>query len=202
MEGQPEAKPISLAERLRGSRIASMLADWQGKGVKRTKFQAFYRQKPKITSATCDKCIWFVPGPNGMNSCRLVACKDEPDAGRISASGSCSLWNAAAARIRIEDFLRGRGDGVQGVALGNLRVRAEQLLVKGEATTPPPEVQDRMFLKGKALEAMREAATPDPPAMQSMPEVPQQESSPSPPSPPPQRGQKPKYDKTELLRMV
>ena len=186
----PEAKTVSLIERLRSSVIATKVGGWYADGRKRTKWQTMYRQQPKV-SATCEKCAWFIPGQVG--SCKLVDEADQPDAGMISPSATCNLWNAGPARIYMEDKLRGRGAGVKGIAPGNLRARAEQLLVKGEATVAPPDVQDRMFLKGKALSAIKEAA----PSM--MQEVKDEPPPPVPRDSPKQEG---KHDKTALLRMV
>lgn len=203
MDGQPETKTFNLFGHLRASKLAAMLNDWQAKGVKRSKFQAFYRQQPRVSSASCEKCMHFIPGPNGMSSCRLVACKDAPDQGFISPTASCSLWNAGPARIVLEDKLRGRGEGVAGAAPGNLRVRAEQLLSKGEATAPPEEVQERMFMKGKPLSVIKDAAASVPRVFEATEQPHEEQIQPeAAPQPPERRPPSSKHDKTALLRMV
>lgn len=104
----------------------------------RSKFQSYYVQDPKIALAACRNCLWFVPGPSPKRGkCRLVSPAQPPDAGFISASATCNLWNAGPARILLEDALRGRGEGERGIAPNNARILVEKLVVHGEHDVPP-----------------------------------------------------------------
>lgn len=144
---------LSIADRLRKTVLAQYLASWQSKGKRRTKWQSYYVQKAKTDATSCKNCVWFIPPSVEVpfSSCRLVDPVGTPDDGFINSAGTCGLWNAGPARIAMEDTLRGRGPDAKGIAPGNLRVRLEELAVKGERTTPPEHVARRLMIKSDLI---------------------------------------------------
>lgn len=115
-----------------------------------SKWQSYYVSSIKAKAFQCKNCIWWVPpGAEGGTrpSCRLVSTDGDPTPGEIVAGGSCALWMAGPARIRLQEAARGRGASV-GRLPGNLRFRFEEALVAPPRTVPPPEVTGRLLVKG------------------------------------------------------
>lgn len=104
-----------------------------------TKAQAYYAEDAAIQKGLrCGNCFYY----QGNGKCALVSEKGEPGKGVISRQGTCSLWNAAPARITAIQWLWGR-DELEGVPPETVRATTYMFTYAGLNETPPAELREK-----------------------------------------------------------
>lgn len=115
--------------------IIKRLKRLRGETGKFSKGQAYYVDDAYQTQLNCGDCVHFREG-----KCNLVSEEGDPNPGKISPDGTCTLFNARPPRIRALQMLWGRGL-TDGVAPETARATAFMFTYAALDEDPPDDLE-------------------------------------------------------------